>query len=350
VRALTFHGPRSVVAERVPDARLESPGDAVVRVALAGICGSDLHVYHGREVGLDPGTVLGHEFVGEVVEIGAGVRSLRPGDRILSPFSTCCGDCFYCRGGLTARCEAGGLFGWVQDGVGLQGAQAELVRVPLADTTLVRVPEGVSDEEALLLGDVLPTGAFCARMAGVREGGSYAVIGCGPVGLMAAVAAREMEAGTVHAIDSVPERLALAARFGARAIDARSEDPVEVVRSATAGRGADAVLEAVGSPEATRLAIDLVRPGGTIAIVGVHCEPAFPFSPSRAYDLNLTLRVGRCPARAILGDLVPWVTARRHDLAAVISHRLPLDDGPRGYAIFDRKEDGCTKVVLRPGS
>ena len=348
MRGLTFHGKRDVRLDRVADPEIETPRDALVRLRLGAICGSDLHVYHEREAGLDLGTVMGHEFVGEIVETGGEVHGLSRGDRVLSPFTTSCGRCFFCRCGLTARCVEGGLFGWVQDGHGLQGAQAEYVRVPLAEGTLVRVPEGVGDEEALLLGDVLSTGYFCARQAGVKAGGVYVVVGCGPVGLMAIVGARELGASTVYGVDSIPARLALAAGFGASPIDRSAADPAAIVRDATDGRGADAVLEAVGSPQATRLAMDLLRPGGTLSIVGVHNEAAFSISPTEAYDKNLTLRIGRCPARALLEETIPIVERQKYDLASIVSHRLPLEDGPRGYDIFDRKLDDCTKVVLTP--
>jgi threonine dehydrogenase-like Zn-dependent dehydrogenase len=346
MRALTFHGVRDVRAETVPDPAIEAPTDAIVRTRLAGVCGSDLHVYLGREYGLDRGTTLGHEFVGEVVAVGSEVRGIAVGERVVSPFTTNCGRCTPCRRGLTARCRTGRLYGWVSGGCGLEGAQAEYVRVPLASSTLVQVPEDVGDEEALLLGDVLPTGYFCARQAGVRPGGVYAVLGCGPVGLMAVVGARELGAATVFAIDSVPERLALATALGAVALDLDS-DPVKRVLDATEGLGAEAVLEAVGSPQAMRLAMDLLRAGGTLSIVGVHSESSFAISPVEAYDKNLTLRIGRCPARALVAELLPLVRRRKRDLLSIFTHRLPLEQGARGYEIFERKRDGCIKVVLR---
>jgi threonine dehydrogenase-like Zn-dependent dehydrogenase len=246
---------------------------------------------------------------------------------------------------LTARCTSGQLFGWVEKSAGLHGCQAEYVRVPLSDSTLVKVPEGVPAEQALFAGDVLSTGYFCADLAGIEPGSAVAVLGCGPVGLMAVIGARELGAGRVFAVDSLAERLKLAERFGAEPIGL-AEDPVSVLREATDGRGADAVLEVVGSPEATRLAVDLVRLGGTIAAAGVHTEKQFAFSPVEAYDKNLTYRAGRCPARDYMERVLPVVEAAKYDLAAVISHRLPLSEGVRGYDIFARKLDGCTKVVL----
>jgi 2-desacetyl-2-hydroxyethyl bacteriochlorophyllide A dehydrogenase len=348
VRALTFGGERTVELDTVAEPTLLAPTDAVLRVRLSAVCGSDLHVYHGREKGIDPGTVMGHEMVGEVLEVGSEVTTVEPGDRVACPFTTSCGRCFYCVRGLTCRCTEGQLLGWVEGGQGLQGTQAERVRVPLANSTLVVLPDAVSDEEGLLLGDVLPTGYFCADLAGVDGTGVYAVVGCGPVGLMAVAAARHRGAEQVVAIDAVPERLELAKTFGAQPLDYRSESPLEVLREMTEGRGADAVLEVVGSPAATRTAVDLVRPGGVVASVGVHTEEHLAFAPAEAYDRNLTYRTGRCPARHYMERLLPLLAEGRFPVGQVISHRLPLEDGPGAYALFDAKQDGCTKAVLHP--
>ena len=340
MRALTYHAPGDLRVERVPDPIIQSPTDVIVRVELAAICGSDLHVWHGRETGLDPGTVMGHEFIGAIVEAGSAVK-LRKGDRVVSPFTTSCGACFYCARGLTARCERGQLFGWVERGSGLHGGQAELVRVPLADSTLVRLPRDLAAETAILLGDVLATGYHCAALAGITRGTTCAVIGCGPVGLMAAFAARELGAERVFALDGVVARRTLADRFGAET----DRDHAGVLQ-ATAGRGVDAVLEAVGSAESTALAFALVRPGGTIAAVGVHHEAAFPFSPGMAYDKNLTYRIGRCPARHYMESLLPLAVDRAQLLRGIFTHRLPLDDAPQAYRMFAERRDGCVKVAL----
>ena len=348
MKAITFQGIEQLAYETVPDPGLEAPTDAIVRVEATAICGSDLHPYHGREVGLDLGTVMGHEFVGEVVEAGTGVEGLEIGTQVVSPFSTSCGECFYCHVGLTARCETGQLFGWRENGDGLHGAQAEYVRVPLAATTLVEVPPGASAELALLAGDVLSTGFFSAEMAAVEAGSTVAVVGSGPVGLMAVVAARELEAERVFALDTVAERLELAERFGGVGIDFLAEDPLALVCGATAGRGADAVIEAVGSPAAVRMAVDLVRPGGTVAAPGVHTEERFAFAPAEVYDKNLTYRSGRCSARRYLKPSLATVTAGSYPLEALITHRLPLSAGVEAYQMFDRKRDGCVKVILRP--
>jgi threonine dehydrogenase-like Zn-dependent dehydrogenase len=288
---------------------------------------------------------MGHELLGTIVALGRGVTRFRVGDRVVAPFSTACGDCFQCRRGLSARCERGALFGWVSGGVGLAGCQAELARVPLADSTLVAVPDGVPLEQALLAGDVLATGRFGATSAGVEPGATVAVVGCGAVGLSAIVAARELGAGFVLAIDPADERRALAERFGARA--ASPSEAIEIGREATAGRGVDAVVEAVGSPAATRIAFDLVRVGGTIAAVGVHHEPALAIAPGALYDKNLTYRAGRCPARALLPLALELVASGRVPLGELISHRLPLAEAPSAYAAFDRRDPGWTKVVFR---
>jgi len=348
MQALVFDDVRQIHHATVPDPVIREAGDVIVEVQVAAVCGSDLHVYRGLETGLDAGTVMGHEFVGRIVDAGPGVARFRAGDVVVSPFTTSCGACFYCRSGLSARCLSGQLFGWVEKGRGLHGAQAELVRVPLADSTLVRLPEETPAEQALFTGDVLATGWFGAESAGAARGVVTAVVGCGPVGLMAVIAARELGAERVFALDSVPERLALAVRYGAEAMDVGSGDVATRIRDATEGRGADAVVEAVGSSQATRLAFDLVRPGGTLAAVGVHTESQLAFRPGEAYDKNLTYSAGRAPVRRLIERLLPLVQSGKYDLGALISHRLPLADGPRGYDLFDRRLEGCTKVILLP--
>lgn len=348
MKALTFQGKQKIRYQDVDDPRIESPRDAIVKVSLTAVCGSDMHVYLEREKGLDRGTVMGHEFVGEVVEAGSGVGGVKVGDLVASPFTTSCGECFFCQSGLPGRCTSGQLFGWVQNGAGLHGGQAEYVRVPLADSTLVPLPEGVLKEEGLLLGDVFSTGWYCADMAETGPGGVYAVVGCGPVGLMAVVGAKDRGAGKIFAIDSIQYRLEIAARFGAVPIDFSKEDPAGIILDATDGRGADAVLEAVGSADAGRSAYQLVRPGGIIAVAGVHTEEHFVFSPAEAYDKNLTYRVGRCPARRYMEQLMPVLQEKKYDITAIISHRMRLEDGAEAYAKFDKRLEDCVKIVLEP--
>jgi threonine dehydrogenase-like Zn-dependent dehydrogenase len=339
---------RDVVVQDIAAPKIQEPSDVVVQVQLAAICGSDLHPYLGRETGLDVGTVMGHEFLGVVTEVGSAVSQFRVGDRVVSAFSTSCGACFYCERGLTARCLRGELFGWVQDGRGLHGGQAELVRVPLADSTLLKVPDGACDEEALLAGDVLSTGFFCARLGNIQSGDVVAVIGAGPVGLCAAIAARQLGAQAVFSFDLQHERLQLAARYGATAVLASDPAGAAALRELTQGRGADVVLECVGSEQATRSAFALARLGATIAAAGVHCERHFAFSPGEAYDKNLTYRAGRCSARAMMDETMALVAARRFELGALFSHRMPLEDAARGYELFEQRLDGCTKVLLQP--
>jgi 2-desacetyl-2-hydroxyethyl bacteriochlorophyllide A dehydrogenase len=348
MKALIFGGVEQVHYETVPDPVLQAAGDAIVRIQCAGICGSDLHIYHGREAGLDVGTVMGHEFAGEVVEVGPDVRHFHLGDRVGSPFSISCGRCFYCQRGLTARCAtSGAFFGWVQNGQGVHGGQAQFVRVPLADSTLMKLPDGLTLEESLLLGDNFPTGFFCADLAGVEPEGTYAVVGCGTVGLMCVIAAKERGARQLIAVDALPHRRRLAAEMGADQVVAPDE-AVAVVRQASAGRGADAVLEAVGSPAAQQLAVKLVRPCGTLAVVGVHTASQFAFSPLEAYNMNLTYKTGRCSARAYMDRLVPAVVSNRARLQRLISHRLPLSVGVEGYRLFAARAGDCTKIVLDP--
>ncbi len=349
MKALTFHAERSIRCEEVPDPGILRPTDALLKVEATAICGSDLHVYCGREPGLDAGTPMGHEAAGTILEIGSAVTLFKRGDRVALPFSTCCGECAFCREGLTSRCGKGELFGWVHEGAGLPGLQAERARVPFADATLVRLPDEVTFEQGALLGDIVPTGAYCAELAGVRQGTRCVVIGCGPVGMMAVLAAQARGADRIWAIDAIPERLALCASFGAETIDPRTADPVAIVLEGTEGWGAGAVMEVAGSYAAARLAFDLARPGGTIASIGVHVPGEVPgFTAAEAYAKNLTYRSGRCPARRYMERLLPWIGGEGRRLSTIVSHRLPLSDGVEAYAMFEEKRAGCTKVVLSP--
>ncbi len=358
MRALVLEGPERLVHHSgLPDPRIEQPTDVIVAVHRAGICGSDLHPYLGRE-STAPGTIPGHEFVGEVVAVGSRVEHLRTGDRVFSPFTTSCGDCFYCRRGLSARCPRGQLFGYLppegtaESCEGLQGAQAEFVRVPLADSTLLRLPSAFSPEEALLLGDNFTTGYFCAKSACIKPGDLVAVVGCGSVGLCAIVAARFFQAVEVIAIDPVASRRRRAQELGAT--PAPPEQAAGCIRELAGAKGrpgADVVLEAVGSPVAQELAFQLVRPGGTIVAIGVHTSEHFAFSPTAAYDKNLTYRAGRCPVRSMLEEVVPLVETGELNIptASVITHpSIPLSDGPAAYRMFQERRDDCVKVLLDP--
>lgn len=348
MKALVFSAIEDIRFEQIPDPSIVAPTDVIVKVELCAICGSDLHVFHGRETGIDGHTAMGHEFTGEVVEVGRAVRTLRKGDRVMSPFTTSCGKCFYCVRGLTCRCVESQLFGWVENGNGLQGGQSEFVRVPNADGTLVRVPDGISRDEALMLGDILSTGFFCAKQAQLRPNETHAVVGCGPVGLMAVLGAIHYGSERLYAIDTVPERLAMAAAFGAIPIDASKQPAKGLLLEATEGRGVDAVMEAVGSSSAGQLAYDLIRPGGIISVVGVCNDEHMSFSPVQAYNKNLTYKVGRCPARAMIDELVPVVQKKTFDVSRIVTHRMPLSEGVKGYDIFAHKKEHCLKVILQP--
>jgi threonine dehydrogenase-like Zn-dependent dehydrogenase len=348
MKALTFRGKHTIGYESIADPGVLQATDVIVKVKICAICGSDLHVYHEHEKGLDHGTAMGHEFAGEVVETGSEIRSFKKGDLVMSPFTTSCGQCFYCSIGLTCRCTHNQLYGWVENGRGLPGGQAEYVRVPLADSTLMPIPEGVTIEEGLLLGDIFSTGYFCALQAEVKVKGTYVVVGCGPVGLMAIIGARELGAEKIFAVDTLPERLAMAEKWGAIPVNGKTQSAIETLKNATEGRGADAVLEAVGSGQAVRLAVDLVRQGGIVSSVGVCTDQHLAFSPVEAYNKNMTYKIGRCPARFLMEKLVPVVQKKTYNITSVFSHRMKLSDGIKGYDLFANKKDSCLKVLLQP--
>jgi threonine dehydrogenase-like Zn-dependent dehydrogenase len=346
MQALTFGGKEIIEYGTVRDPELVNPSDAIVKITMAGICGSDLHVYHGRETGLDHGTVMGHEFTGIVEDAGNDVRKFKRGTRVLSPFTTSCGECFYCLIGLTCRCEKGNLFGWVQKGKGLHGAQATFIRVPMADNTLLPLSADLNEKKGLLLGDVFSTGYFCADNAGIKPQNVYAVIGCGPVGLMTILAAKHLGAEKLFAVDPVPERLELAKRFGAVPLNPSTTNIKQEILENTGGRGADAIMEVVGSGETLKLAIDILRPGGIISSVGVHTAKHFSFSPGEAYDKNLIYKSGRCPARFYSEKLLREEVPQRYAIEDIITHQFSLDEGVTAYEVFDKKLDNCIKAVL----
>jgi threonine dehydrogenase-like Zn-dependent dehydrogenase len=238
------------------------------------------------------------------------------------------------------------LFGWRENDLGLHGGQAELVRVPLADSSLIKIPEGISLDEGLLLGDILSTGFFCARQAEIKPSNTYVVVGCGPVGLLAILGAIEYGAEKIFAIDTVPERLTMAQKMGATPINIFHQNALEVIRQDTDGRGADGVMEAVGNSATNRMAYDLIRPGGIISAVGVCTDLHLPFSPTEAYNKNITYKVGRCPARFMMDQLVPMVQQKKYNITSIISHRMKLSEGVHGYDIFANKKEDCLKVVM----
>jgi alcohol dehydrogenase len=346
MRGVCFQGVGQVEWQELPDPEMESANEAIVRVDLAGLCGSDLHPFFGRELGLDRGTVMGHEFVGSIVAIGDEVQSLKVGDRVYSPFTTSCGRCYYCVHKLPCRCRMGQAIGWRSQGVGLHGGQAELVRVPLAEGTLKRIPDGMSCESALLLGDNLSTGYFCAEMAQIQPEGITAIIGCGTVGLLSIISARELGANQIVAIEPTETRRRTAAQLGAT-IFADGLEAKAWIDERTDGRGADSVMELVGMPDAQRLAYDLLRPGGTMSVIGCHSSPTFAFTPTEAYNKNLSYRTGRCPARYYMDVLTPKIVDRDWGIDQLITHRFDPIDCKRAYEIFATQKDGCIKAVFQ---
>jgi len=348
MKAITFQGKQQVSYSSIPDPYIVNPTDAIVKVYIAGLCGSDLHIYHQRETGIDCGTAMGHEFVGEIVETGKQVQNFKKGDVVISPFTSNCGQCYFCSIGLTCRCIHNQLYGWVENGKGLHGGQAEYVRVPFADYSLIRLKENLSAKTGLLLGDNFSTGYYCAEQAEPKPKDCCVVIGCGSVGLMAVLSLQILGVQQMFAIDSVAERLQKATLFGAKAINFKKENTQKIIEEATKGIGADAVLEVVGSPSASRLAMDLVRPGGVISTVGVHTTNQFAFSPVEAYDKNLTFKIGRCPARYYMEKLIPKAAELDEKIHSVITHEFALKNGVSAYAVFDQKADACIKAILKP--
>ncbi len=358
MKAICFESIQRIDVREIQDATVQDPCDAIIEVDVAGLCGSDLHPFFGREVGIEPGTVMGHEFVGTVVAIGSAVEQIRISERVCAPFTTNCGKCQPCRNGLTSRCVHGQLFGWRENANGLHGGQSQFVRVPLADSTLMKVPEGVSNEMALLLGDNLSTAHFCADMAEIREDGVYVVVGCGTVGLLTIATAIQRGARSVIAVDPVADRLRFAKSLGAIPCGTSSTQSdgdglghsdsslADLVAEHSDGQGADAVMELVGLPEAQRMAIDAVRPGGTLAVIGCHCSPHFAFSPSEAYDKNLTYRTGRCPARHYMDILAAKLAKEPMDLSWAITHRFSVEDAHQAYDTFAFRKNGCRKAVI----
>jgi alcohol dehydrogenase len=357
VRGLVFLGQGDIeVRDDLPEPRLQAPTDALLRVTRAGLCGSDLHPYEGREPAR-AGVVPGHEAVGEVLAIGSEVHRVRPGDRVLAAFTTSCGRCPACDGGRTSRCEQGALFGWGdpdhRDVPALDGAQAELLRVPLADGTLVHVPEQLDDATAVLLTDNLPTGWTAARRAEVVDGDLVVVLGLGAVGLCAVMAARTLGAGTVVAIDPVAGRRAAAEAVGADHLGDPGLAAQLVTGLTERGRelGADAVVDATGAASGLRLGFELLRAGGRLSVIGVQTAASLPVAPAEAYDRDLTIRFGRAPARAALDEVLPAVLDGRLLVPtdAVLTHpSVPLADGPALYRAFASRDPGLVKAAFAP--
>ncbi len=394
MKALTFHGKRDVRIDSVPDPRIEQPNDAIVRVTSSGICGSDLHLYEVLGAFIGEGDILGHEPMGIVEEVGPDVHQIKPGDRVVVPFNISCGHCFMCDQQLYSQCETtqvrdqqkgAALFGYTKLYGQVPGGQAEFLRVPQAQFGPIKVPEGPPDERFVYLSDVLPTAWQAVDYAAIPNGGTVAVYGLGPIGQMCARIARHQGAGQVFGVDLVPERLQMASRHGIHPVDiSNGADAAESLRELTQGRGPDSVIDAVGMEahgapfgklaqtlagflpdQAARMmvdkagvdrlsvvhnAIDAVRRGGTISLSGVYGGAIDPMPMMDLFDKQIQLRMGQANVRRWVDDIMPLLEDEADPLGVedLATHKLPLEQAPHGYEIFQRKQDGAIKILLQP--
>ena len=390
MRALCWHGKGDVRIDTVPDPRIEDPRDAIVKVTACAICGSDLHLYDGVMPEMHKGDVLGHETMGEVVEVGPGAaHKLKVGDRVVIPFTISCGECFFCKLGLFAGCERSnpdkakaeklwghspaGLFGYSHLLGGYAGGQAEYIRVPYADVGPLKVPSHLTDEQVLFLSDIFPTGYMAAENCNIHQGDLIAIWGCGPVGLFAIRSAFMLGAERVIAIDTVPERLELARQAGAETLDFGEVDVYDEIQARTQGRGADSCIDAVGTeahvgasfdavldrvkqavllgtdrPHVLRQAIHCCRNGGNISIPGVYGGLLDNIPMGSAVNRGLTMRMGQTHMHRYMQPLLERIENGEIDPSFVITHRLKLDEAPEAYKTFRDKKDGCIKVFLTP--
>jgi threonine dehydrogenase-like Zn-dependent dehydrogenase len=398
MRAVVFRGVGDIRLEKVADPRIQKPTDAIVRLTASAICGTDLHMVRGTMQGMVPGTVLGHEGVGLVEEVGNGVRNFKPGDRVVVPSTIGCGNCSYCRAGYYSQCNnanpngpaAGTAFyGGPKETGPFNGMQAEYVRVPFAHINLVKLPDDVSDDAAILLSDIFPTGYMAADLAEIHPGSTVAIYGCGPVGQFAIASARLLNAGRIIAIDAIPSRLEMARRQGAETVNFEKEDPLKAIDEMTQGIGVDRVIDAVGvdanrphrGPAARRglfgvfaggqakrvkgrpsrgnwepgdapsqvleWAVESIAKAGTLSIVGVYGSvDAFPIGS--AMEKNLTIKMGNCNHRKYIPKLLDVVRARVADPTQVLTQVEPMTDVIEAYRLFDRRTPGWVKVMLEP--
>jgi 2-desacetyl-2-hydroxyethyl bacteriochlorophyllide A dehydrogenase len=344
MRAVTLQAPGEVGIEEKPDPEIGAADEAVVRVEASGICGSDLHIFHGR-VPVEPGFTIGHEFVGTVLAAGDDVERVSVGDRVLGCFHTACATCAACVRSDYHRCERGRIFGHGSRLGDLQGAQAEQLLVPRANLTLRKVPEGMSDEAALFAGDVMGTGYHAVAHAGMRAGDTVAVLGLGPVGLCAVQAALAGGAVQVFAIDSVEQRLEMARQFGAKPVHLTEEEPKRAVRAATEGRGVDVVVDAVGDPAPLAMAVSLARDAGTVSGIGAYAGIG-EVPLGLAWLKGLTLRLGLANVIAHVDRVLALIDAGKLDPTPLVTHHMKLDEAAEAYAIYDRRE--ALKIVLTP--
>ncbi len=390
MKAVCWHGKYDVRVETVPDPKILNPRDAVIKITTSAICGSDLHLYDGYIPTMARGDILGHEFMGEVVELGSSVTNLKIGDRVVVPFTIACGNCFFCQKGLWSSCDnsnpnshiaeavygfsPSGLFGYSHMLGGYAGGQAEYVRVPFADVGTIKIPEGIPDEKVLFLSDIFPTGYMAAENCNIQRGDTVAVWGCGPVGQFAIKSAYLLGAERVIAIDDNPDRLKMAAQDGqAETLNFSDEDIFEKLKTMTGGMGPDACIDAVGleahgtsidalydrakfalmlatdRPHALRQAIHACRKGGTVSVPGVYGAFLDKFPFGTAFAKGLTFKMGQTHVHKYLQPLLEMIELGQIDPSFVITHSVSLDEVPNAYKTFKAQTDNCIKVVLKPG-
>ena len=389
MKANVWHGKGDMRVEQVPDPRILNPRDAIVKITSTAICGSDLHLYNGYVPTMEAGDILGHEFMGEVVEVGSAVKNLRTGDRVVVPFTIACGNCFFCQRHEHSLCEnsnpnawmaekmwghsPAGVFGYSHLTGGYAGGQAQYARVPYADAGPLRIEDGLDDEKVLFLSDVLPTGYMAAENCNIRHGDVVAVWGCGPVGQFAIQSAWLLGAERVIAIDRFPERLAMAREWSrAETLDYEAVDIADALRELTGGRGPDACIDAVGMeahgtgamatydrlkqmmrlesdrPMVLREVLRSCRNGGTVSVPGVYGGFVDKLPMGSVMNRALTLKTGQTHVQRYLQPLLERVLRGDFDPERLITHRMRLDDAPQAYKMFRDKQDGCVKVVLKP--
>ena len=388
MRAVCWNGKTDVVVKNVPDPKILNPRDAILRITATAICGSDLHLYGGFVPTMEKGDILGHEFMGEVVDVGPSVGNLALGDRVVVPFAIACGNCFFCLRDLWSLCDnsnpnammaekmngfpTAGLFGYSHLYGGYAGGQAQYVRVPFADVGAFRIPDAVPDEKVLFLTDIFPTGWMAAENCGIEEGDTVAVFGAGPVGQFAIRSAFLLGAERVIAIDDVPERLEMAAEGGAEILDESEGEVIQNLREMTGGLGPDSCIDAVGMeahghgaidwydkvkqavrletdrPIVLRTAIEACRSGGTVSIPGVYAGVLDKVPFGAAFAKGLTFRMGQTHVHRYVQPLLERVLAGEIDPSFVITHRVALEDVPQAYETFRDKKEGCIKVVIDP--
>lgn len=389
MKAVCWQGTKKVGVETVPDPKIINPRDAIVRITSTAICGSDLHLYDGFNPTMQPGDILGHEFMGEVVDRGSAVKNVEIGDRVVVPFTISCGHCFFCQRDLWSLCDnsnpnawmaekllghsPSGLFGYSHLTGGYAGGQAEYARVPFADVGLFKIPKELKDEQVLFFTDIFPTGYMAAENCNIQPGDTVAIWGCGPVGQFAIRSALMLGAGRVIAIDRVPERLAMAKAGGAEVLNFEEVEVGEALKEMTGGRGPDSVMDAVGMeahgmgleglydkvkqvvrletdrPHVLRQVIVACRKGGTVSVPGVYTGFVDKIPMGAFMNKGLTMKTGQTHVHKYLPKLLEHVQNGDIDPSFVITHQLPLEQAPHAYEIFKHKQDNCIKVVLKPG-